>query len=333
MKLVILDDYQSLATSIVDWTEIDGLSVVSFNDHVFDPDALVDRLRDFDAVMRIRERTAFPREILEKLPRLKLLLATGMRNARSIDLAAADELGITVSTTDALHQTTVEVTWLFILALFRGFLDEVGSVRKGDWQRGLGTGLDGKTLGVLGLGNMGQPVAKIAQGFGMHVIAWSPNLTPERTAPHDVECVSKDDLFKRSDAVTIHVPHAKETEGLVGAHELSLMKAGAYIINTSRPKIVDEAPLVAALTNQTIGGAGLDVFNIEPLPDDHPFRILPNVISTPHIGFVTEENYQIFYQESLENMKAFMAGKPIRRVSAAEPFLPGSQVAAQMHRP
>jgi phosphoglycerate dehydrogenase-like enzyme len=333
MKLAILDDYQSLGTTIVDWSEIEGLKVVSFGDHVFDQEALVARLSDFDAVMRIRERTEFPREVLVKLPKLKLLLATGMRNARSIDLAAADELGITVSTTDALHQTTVEVTWMLILALFRGFLEEVGSVRNGGWQRGLGTGLDGKTLGVLGLGNMGQPVAKIAQVFGMHVIAWSPNLTPERTAPHDVECVSKEDLFKRSDAVTIHVPHAKETEGLVGAHELSLMKAGAYLINTSRPKIVDEEPFIVALTNQSIGGAGLDVFNIEPLPNDHPFRLLPNVISTPHIGFVTEENYQIFYQESLENLKAFVSGKPIRVVSAAEPYLPDSQVASQMHRP
>lgn len=333
MKLAILDDYQSLGTSVVDWSEVAGLSVVSFGDHVFEEDELIARLSDFDVVLRIRERSVFPRKVLEQLPKLKLILATGMRNARSIDLAAADELKITVSTTDALHQTTVEVTWMLLLALFRGFEKELGSVRNGGWQRGLGRGLDGKTLGVLGLGNMGKPVAKIAQGFGMHVIAWSPNLTPERTAPQGVECVSKDDLFRRSDAATIHVPHAKETESLVGAAEIALMKNDAYLINTSRPKIVEDDALIAALENQSIGGAGLDVFNIEPLPQEHPYRRLPNVISTPHIGFVTEENYQIFYQESLENLKAFVAGDPIRVISGAEPFLADSQVSKQMHRP
>lgn len=332
MKLAILDDYQFVATRFVDWSTIDGLTVVPFHDHIFNEDELIGRLEDFDAVLRIRERTEFPRQVLESLPRLKLLLATGMRNARSIDLAAADDLGITVCTTDALHQTTVEVTWLLILALFRGFPQEQASIRSGGWQYGLGQGLAGKTLGIVGLGNMGKPVARIAQGFDMNVIAWSPNLTPERTAPFDVTCVSKDDLFARSDAVTIHMPHTDATEGVVGAKEIGLMKPTAFLINTSRPRLIDEPPFIDALTYRRIGGAGLDVFNIEPLPRDHPYRHLGNVIATPHIGFVTEENYRIFFQESLENLHAFMAGKPIRQISGAKPFLPDSQVAAQMHR-
>jgi len=330
MKLAILDDYQSLATTIVDWSQIEGLQVATFSDHVFDDDALITRLGDFDVVMRIRERTVFSRKILEALPRLKLLLATGMRNARSVDLAAAEELDVTVSTTHALHRTTVEVTWLLILSLFRNFPAEIGSVRNGGWQRGLGFGLEGKTLGTLGFGDMGQPVSKIAQNFGMNVIAWSPHLTPERTAPHNVECVSKDDLFKRADAVTIHIPHSDTTEGLVGAQELSLMKKDAFLINTSRPAIVDQEAFLKALETQAIAGAGLDVFDIEPLPQDDPFRLLPNVIATPHIGFVTQENYKIFYEESLENLKAFVAGKPIRTITAAEPFRPESRVGLEL---
>ena len=330
MKLAILDDYQSLATTLVDWSQIDGLQVAAFSDHVFDDEALITRLGDFDAVMRIRERTVFSRKILEALPRLKLLLATGMRNSRSIDLAAAEELGVTVSTTHALHRTTVEVTWLLILSLFRNFPAEIGSVRNGGWQLGLGRGLEGKTLGTLGFGDMGQPVSKVAQNFGMNVISWSPNLTPERTAPHNVECVSKEDLFKRADAVTIHIPHSDTTEGLVGAHEISLMKKDAFLINTSRPAIVDQEAFLTALKTQAIAGAGLDVFDIEPLPQDDPYRSLPNVISTPHVGFVTAENYKIFYEESLENLKAFMAGMPIRTITAAEPFRPESRVGLEL---
>lgn len=332
MKLAILDDYQSVATKLVDWSTVDDLTVVPFHDHVFDEDELIGRLEGFDAVMRVRERTEFPRRVLEALPNLKLILATGMRNARSIDLAATDELGITVCTTDALHQTTVEVTWLMILALFRNFPQEYNSLRSGGWQHGLGCGLAGKTLGIIGLGNMGQPVARIGQGFGMNVVAWSPNLTPERTAPFDVECVAKEDLFTRSDVVSIHIPHADSTEGLVGAKELSLMKPTAFLINTSRPKLVDEEPFLESLVEKRIGGAGLDVFNIEPLPKDHPYRRLDNVIATPHVGFVTEENYRIFFEESLRNLKAYISGKPVNTIGGDTPFLPDSQVAKQMHQ-
>lgn len=331
MRLAVLDDYQAITLKIVDWSKAPNVTVVPFTDHVHDEDQLVARLSEFDAVMRIRERTAFPRSILSRLPRLRLLLATGMRNGRSIDLAAAKELGVTVCATDALHQTTVELTWAMILSLFRRIPQETASLRAGGWQIGLGRGLAGKTLGVLGLGAMGVPVACIGQAFGMKVAAWSPNLTPERAAEHGVECVSKADLFARSDVVTIHIPHSNTTEGIVGAGEIASMKRSAYLINTSRPKLVDEAALIRALANGQIAGAGIDVFEIEPLPVGHPFRVLPNVIATPHIGFVTEENYRLFFEQSLENLIAFQSDRPIRSISAERPFLPDSQVAVRMH--
>ncbi|MBX3567853.1 MAG: D-2-hydroxyacid dehydrogenase family protein [Rhizobiaceae bacterium] len=331
MRLAILDDYQGVAASMVDWASISGVSVVPFRDHVHDADELVARLTGFDAVMRIRERTSFTRDILRRLPQLKLILATGMRNARSLDLTATDDLGITVCTTDALHQTTVEVTWALILSLTRNLPRETGALRHGGWQQKLGKGLGGRTLGIVGLGNMGIPVSQIARIFGMKVIAWSRNLTPERTAPHGVECVTKEELFRRSDVITLHLPLSDTTDGTVGAAEIALMKHDAVIINTARPQLMDEAALVAALKEGRIGGAGLDVFEIEPLPADHPFRTLPNVVATPHIGFVTEENMRMFYEQSLANLAAFRAGTPINVISANAPFLPDSQVAQQMH--
>lgn len=331
MRLAIIDDYQGAAHRFVDWSQAGDVTVVAFRDHVHDPDALVDRLSEFDAVMRIRERTAFPRTVLERLPRLKLILATGMRNARSIDLAAADQKGITVSTTDALHQTTVELTWALILNLFRQLPRECASLRAGGWQVGLGRQLAGRTLGIVGLGNMGIPVARIGREFGMKLAAWSPNLTQQRAQEHDVRSVSKDALFAESDVVTLHMPLADSTIGIAGAHELSLMKDDAFLINTARPQLVDETALIAALVEQRIGGAGLDVFDIEPLPDEHPFRTLPNVLATPHIGFVNEENYRIFFETSLENLQAFLSGSPVRTITAERPFLPDSQVARQMH--
>jgi phosphoglycerate dehydrogenase-like enzyme len=315
MRIAILDDYQASALKLGDWSSIPNATVVPFTDHVHDEKQLIDRLSEFDAVLRIRERTEFPRSTLEKLPRLKLLLATGMRNARSIDLRAARELGITVCTTDAYHQTTVEITWGLILSLFRRIALESASLRNGGWQVGLGRGLAGKTLGVLGFGNMGKPVARIGQGFGMKVTAWSPNLTPERTAEHGVECVSKQELFLNSDVITIHVPHSDTTEGIVSATDIGHMKSSAFLINTSRPKLVDQLALLEALRNNRIGGAGLDVFDMEPLPLDHPYRYLPNVVATPHIGFVTEENYRLFFKESIENARAFLEGKPIRVIN------------------
>lgn len=331
MRIAVLDDYQGIALTQVDWAKARGVTIVPFRDHVYDPDQLVARLQDFEGVMRIRERTEFPGSVLRRLPKLKLVLATGMRNARSIDLKTADELGITVCATEASHQTTVEVTWALILGLTRQIARETGSLRAGGWQVGLGKSLIGKTLGIVGLGNMGKPVAQVAQGFGMKVVAWSPNLTPERTAPYNVECVSKDDLFRRSDVVTVHMPLTDATVGIVGARELGLMKSDAYIINTARSPLIDQEALLDALTAGRIGGAGLDVFDVEPLPLDHPYRRLPNVLATPHIGFVTDDNYAHFFNESLENLIAYLDGKPIRQITAAQPFLPDSQVARQMY--
>lgn len=330
MRIAILDDYQDVACRFWPAGLVPGVETVPFRDHVEEPGMLVRRLRGFDGVMRIRERTPFPAEVIRNLPDLKLILATGMRNSRTIDLAAADAAGITVCTTHALHQTTVEVTWALILSLMRRLPQETASVRAGGWQVGLGRSLAGLTLGVIGLGHMGIPVAKIAHVLGMEVVAWSRNLTPERTAPHGVACVSKEELFRRSDVITVHLPLADTTAGTVGAADIASMKPDAVIINTARPQLVDEAALIAALAGGRIGGAGLDVFEIEPLPRDHPFRTLPNVVATPHIGFVTEANYEIFFSQCLANLRAYLDGAPINAITADRPFLPDSQVARQM---
>ena len=327
MRLAIIDDYQSVWDRFVDWKEIEGVTVVPFRDHVFEEDELIARLSDFDAILRIRERTEFPRHILKALPKLKLMLCTGMRNARSIDLNAARDLGITVTATQVHHGTTVEVAWLLLLSLFRDFLGEVHSLRAGGWQRGLGLGLEGKTLGIVGLGHMGQPVAKTAQTFGMNVIAWSPNLTAERAEPFGVDAVSKQDLFTRADAVTIHMPLSDRSIGIVGAEDIARMKPTAFLVNTSRPQLVDEEALVQALNENRIAGAGLDVFAIEPLPADHVYRTMPNVLATPHIGFVTAENYELFFRQSFENLKAYLAGKPVRTIDPDNPYLPDSALA------
>jgi phosphoglycerate dehydrogenase-like enzyme len=315
MRLAVLDDYQAVTSTIVDWSKLKGVTVVPFTDHVHEEAELVARLENFDAVMRIRERTEFPRSVLEKLPRLKLLLATGMRNARSIDMAAAKELGITVCGTEVSPHTTVELVWAMILGLMRHIPQETASFRAGGWQVGLGSSLLNKTLGVVGLGSMGIPVARVGRDFGMKVVAWSPNLTPARTAEHQVECVSKQDLFARSDVVTLHMPDTDATQGIVGAAEIDAMKNSAYFVNTSRPALVDQEALLKALLDRRIGGAGIDVFDREPLPSDHPYRWLPNVLATPHIGFVTAENYRIFFEQSLENAIAYVKGSPTRVIS------------------
>jgi len=314
VRLAILDDYYGLAFQMADWDRLSNVTVVPYSDHVHDAERLIERLSEFDAVMRIRERTHFPRSVLERLPRLKLLLATGMRNTRSLDLEAATELGITVCTTDAIHATTVELTWALILGLFRRVHQEVASLRAGGWQQQPGAGLDGKTLGIVGLSNMGIPVARIGQAFGMDLIAWSPNLTQERASQYQIQCVSKSELFTRSDAITIHMPMAERTIGIVSAADIAQMKPTAYLINTSRAELVDQAALIEALAQGRIAGAGIDVFDVEPLPFDHPFRSLPTVLATPHIGFSTKENFRIFFEQSFENLEAYMKGKPIRVV-------------------
>lgn len=316
MRIAILDDYQSVALSMADWSVLPAdVEIVSFTDHAANEDALVERLQSFDAVSRMRERTQFPRRVLERLPRLKLLLATGRRNGATIDIAAAHALGITVCSTGSLPRFPVELTWGLILALLRKIPAEAQSVREGGWQRDLGRCLSGKTLGVIGLGTIGGPVARIAQSFEMDVLAWSRSLTDEQASVFGARRVSKEDLLKGSDVITLHVPLTGNTTNLIGAAELALMKPDACLVNTSRGEVVDEQALMDALSNGRLAGAALDTFSTEPLPADHPFRLLPNVIATPHIGYVTEENYRVYFGQTVENIQAFLSGKPIRVLS------------------
>jgi phosphoglycerate dehydrogenase-like enzyme len=311
-RVAILDDYQNVAMGLADWKSLPaGTEVVAFRDHLHELDAVAKRLADFDVVVAMRERTAFPRALLEKLPKLRLLVTTGMRNA-SIDVKAAAEGGITVCGTSGLPYPTAELTWGLVLALFRRIAVEDRVTREGKWQTTLGLGLNGKTLGVIGLGTLGSRVARYGKAFEMEVLAWSQNLTAERAAEVGATLVGKDELLRRSDVVSIHLVLSDRSRGLVGARELGLMKRTAYLVNTSRGPIVDEAALIRALQDGTIAGAGLDVFEPEPLPLDHPFRKLPNTVITPHLGYVTEETYRVFFGHALENVQAFLRGAPVR---------------------
>jgi phosphoglycerate dehydrogenase-like enzyme len=310
-SVAVLDDYQDVARSIVDWPA--GLDVVAFTDHIADADVLVDRLQGFDVIVAMRERTAFPRSVLERLPDLRLLVTTGVRNA-AIDVAAANELGVVVSGTWGIVSNTAELTWALILAVARRLPTEVGAVRSGGWQQSLGSDLNGRTLGLLGLGNIGTLVARVGSAFGMRVVAWSANLTDERAAERGADRVEKDELFRVADVVSIHLVLSERTRHLVGEHELGLMKSTAVLVNTSRGPIVDDAALVDALERDAIAGAGLDAFEVEPLPADHPYRRLPNVVATPHVGYVTEDCYRIFYDHIVEDITAFLDGAPVRVV-------------------
>ena len=311
-RVALLDDYQGVALGMADWKSLPtGTEVVVFKDHLADEDALAARLADFDIIMALRERTPFPRTLLERLPKLKLLITAGMRNA-SIDMKAAAERGVLVCGTSGLPYPTAELAWGLILGLARRIPAEDRATREGRWQTSLGLGLNGKTLGVLGLGTLGSRVARVGRALEMKVLAWSQNLTAERAAAEDAMLVAKDDLLARSDVVSIHLVLSERTRGLVGARELGLMKRSAYLVNTSRGPIVDEAALIRALGDGTIAGAGLDVFDEEPLPRDHPFRRLPNIVITPHLGYVTEETYRIFYGQAVEDIKAYLDGTPLR---------------------
>lgn len=299
MKVAVLDDYQNVALEMADWSSLaERADITVFNDHLSDPDDIVDRLAPFDVVFVMRERTPLPRSIIERLPKLRMIASTGPFNA-SIDMVAAEERGIHVGTTGGTVASTVELTWALILAAARNLVTESVSVRDGGWQTSVGRELSGRTLGVLGLGRIGSRVARIGEAFGMKVIAWSQNLTLEAAAEADATYVTKDDLFATSDVLTIHMKLSPRSTGLVGAAELALMKPTALLVNTSRGPIVDEAALVAALKNRTIGGAGLDVFDIEPLPVDHPLRTLDNVVATPHIGYVADRPYRIFFRDAV----------------------------------
>jgi len=309
VPVAILDDYQNAALRLADWSVLDGRAAITvFNDHLADVDAVVERLKGFEVLCVMRERTPLPRATLERLPKLKLVVSTGARNA-AIDTAACEERGIAVAFTGYTSAPTIEMTWALILAASRHLVAENLAFRRGGWQQGVGVGLAGKTLGVLGLGRVGRAVAEIGTAFGMRVITWSPNMTPERAAEGGATAVSKEELLRRSDVLTIHMVLSPKTRGLLGAEDLALMKTSALLVNTSRGPLVDEAALVSALTSRKIALAALDVFDVEPLPDDHPLRSLENVLGTPHIGYVADDLYRTFYGDSVKAVDAWLAAR------------------------
>ena len=312
MDVAILDDYQAVAQQMADWSQLPpGINVQFFHDHIADEDALVDRLKNFQVVMGMRERTPFPRSVLDRLPELRLLVTAGMGNA-VFDIPAATELGIVVTGTGGVGEGPTELTWGLILALARRIPQEDRLTREGNWGTTVGIGLKDKTLGLLGLGHIGSLVGKVGAALGMNIIAWSQNLTPERAAECGATLVDKDTLFKESDVLSVHVQLSDRTRGLVGAKELSLMKPTSYLINISRGPIVDELSLIQALTSGSIAGAGLDTFDIEPLPTNHPLLGLSNTVITPHMGYVTEDGYRVRYTQVVEDIRAFISGESIR---------------------
>jgi phosphoglycerate dehydrogenase-like enzyme len=304
-RIAVLDDYQNAALSLADWSALDERATVTvFNDHLADSDAVVERLQPFDVVCVMRERTPMTRAVIERLPKLRLIASTAMRNA-SIDLKAAEEQGVQVVHTGYTSAPTIELTWALILASARNLVAENASLRSGGWQRKVGDDMAGRTLGLLGLGNVGGAVAKIGVAFGK-VIAWSQNLTNERAAEVGATRVSKEELFQQADVVSVHLVLSDRTRGIVGGAELALMKPTARLINTSRGPIVVEADLIAVLRDEKIAGAAIDVFDQEPLPVDHPFRSLPNLLATPHIGYVSRRLYARFYQDTVANIRNWL---------------------------
>jgi phosphoglycerate dehydrogenase-like enzyme len=317
LRCAILDDYQNVALVMADWsTIIDRVEVKAFHQHFTREDDLVDAIRDYQVVILMRERTPFPATLLARLPQLKLLITTGMRNA-SIDILSAASQGIVVCGTASASEPPVELTWALILGLARNLVQENNALRSnGPWQSTVGTDLKGQRLGLLGLGKIGSRVASVGIAFGMEVVAWSQNLTSERADQLGVQLsTSKEALLESSDYVSIHLVLGNRTRGLIGAPELRRMRSSAFLINTSRAQIVDQAALVEALRNRWIAGAGLDIFEIEPLAEDDAFRSLPNVLATPHLGYVTQANYKTYFREAVEDIEAFLAGSPIRKLA------------------
>ncbi|WP_213881580.1 D-2-hydroxyacid dehydrogenase family protein [Pseudomonas sp. dw_358] len=312
LAIAVIDDWQAVARDVVDWSPLTAVGEVTFVHHYpADTVTLSQRLASYQVLCVMRERTLFDAALLRRLPNLKLIVTGGMRNA-AIDLKTAAELGIQVCGGDSYKHAAPELTWALIMALSRNLLVEAHSLRNGGWQVGLGRDLHGRTLGVLGLGSIGERVARFGQAFGMRVIAWSENLTEARAADVGVARVEKQALFEQADVLSVHVVLSERSRGLVDAQALAWMKPDALLVNTSRGPIVDEAALIDALREQRLGGAALDVFAVEPLPAGHPFRELPNVLATPHVGYVSEANYRTFYTQMIEDVLAWQAGSPIR---------------------
>jgi phosphoglycerate dehydrogenase-like enzyme len=316
LRCAILDDYQNVSLSMADWSKVtNDIDIKVFTTHLGAADAVVAALQGFSIVCAMRERTAFPRAVIERLPDLKLLITTGMRNA-SIDLDAAAERGVVVCGTPAFGNGTAAIATGLMLDLARHIGYENARLKAGaSWQTTIGLDLEGMTLGLLGLGKLGTRMAEIGRAFKMDVVAWSENLTAQRCADAGAEYVGRDDLFRRADFLSIHVQLSERTRGLVGAKEIALMKPSAFLINTSRGPIVDEAALLKALRENQIAGAGLDVFDTEPLPIDHPLRTLNNVVLTPHLGYVTAQNYRAFFAGIVDDIRAFLDGKPVRTLT------------------
>ena len=312
MRIAVLDDWQRVALSIAPWERLgDEVEVTVFANSLTSEAELVSALGAYDVIVAMRERTPFPAELLESLPSLKLLITTGMHNA-AIDVAAATRNGITVCGTRSTQASVTELTWALMLSAARNLAAEIQGVRCGGWQHTIGVELEGSTLGLLGLGRTGKRMLPIARAFGMRVIAWSKNLEPRVALEHGAEPVTKDELFRESDYLSIHLVLSDRTRGLVGDAELGMMKKSAYLINTSRGPIVSEDALLSAVTGGRIRGAALDVFDIEPLPKDHPLRTTEAVTVTPHIGYVTEEQYRLFYSDAIDDILGFASGRPER---------------------
>jgi phosphoglycerate dehydrogenase-like enzyme len=327
MRVAILDDYQQVSLASTDWSAVRSLAEIDvFAKHIAQTDELVSALEPYDVIVAMRERTNFDAARLSRLPRLRLLVTTGMANA-SIDLAAASLRGLTVCGTGGSASSTAELTWGLILALARHIPAEDRRMKmagraggaalsvSGSWQQTVGIDLHGKKLGIVGLGGQGRRVAKIGRAFGMKLLAWSQNLEPDVAEKAHAEAVSKEELFSSCDVVTVHYKLGPRSVGLVGAAELALMKPSAYLVNTSRGPIVDSSALLSALRSSSIAGAGLDVFDVEPLPLSDPLRTAPNVVLTPHLGYVTEDAYRIFYGDAAEDIVAFAQGSPVRVLS------------------
>ena len=316
VKAAILDDYQNVAMGFADWSPISqDVDIKAFNQPFASQDEAIKALQGFQIIAGMRERTPFPRAVIEALPDLKLLITTGAKN-NSFDIKAASERGITVCGTGSVGSPTTGIAFGLMLELTRHIGYENARMKAGaPLQTTIGPDLGGMTLGILGLGKLGQRSAAVAKAFGMKTIAWSPNLTPERAAAGGAEYASKEDLFAKADIVTIHIVLSDRSRGLITAADLGRMKRSAFLINTSRGPIVEEKALIAALQSGKIAGAGLDVFDHEPLPLDHPYRKMDNVVITPHLGYVSTQNYGRYFADIVEDIRAWLDGKPVRVIS------------------